>query len=278
MAMRHHFLLLLTVFSIHSLQADIVPEAAIPFELKQHLIVIRASIGNVHDIELALDTGASTTVLSPKLAKRLQLKDERKREVLILGKKMKIKEFELPRLCLGDICHEHTVARVSSLHAVPVDGLLGLDVLKKTSFTIDFVSQQIRFGTVIHSGSSQKFVPQLPFLMTRVRIGEKTLCLLLDSGCGDLILFQRRVGDSLIMDRTGQKIPLEGSGAKAKAEMVYLEGVSLGDCRWKSLRAFLLNDRKTDQYGTLDGILGLGSLDIRQIAFDFDHNQISWQQ
>lgn len=68
---------------------------AIPFRLHGgHLIIVQGSIGPLTELNLVIDTGSSSTVISEQVAKRLKLKGHT-RKVLALGKRVPIQEVVL---------------------------------------------------------------------------------------------------------------------------------------------------------------------------------------
>ena len=112
--------------------------------------------------------------------------------------------------------------------------------------------------------------------VVEVRIGDQNLRLLVDTGAKDLILYQRRLHGPI----PGKKMPVTKTlyhlGAIEDLRMVRLAGVQLGASHWEKLDGFLL-DAPIDCCETLDGILGLASLHLRRIHFDFKLNQVSWE-
>ena len=77
-----------------------VPSVEVPFEWKGGHIVVQGSIGGLENLNLVIDTGASSTTISKRVAKKLGLKGKKK-QVLAYGKKVKGEEVTLPSVEIG---------------------------------------------------------------------------------------------------------------------------------------------------------------------------------
>jgi predicted aspartyl protease len=253
----------------------------IPFRLhREHFIVVAGSIGGLEDLNLVIDTGATRTVVSKKVAKKLGLKGET-RQVIAVGRKTKIREVVLPDLGLGTIRFPEIkaqVGRLSFVHGLRVDALIGLDLLKMTNLGINYVTNTLTFGAVQHSESSMGFYNRLPFVMIRLEVNGQVLSLMLDSGAGnDLILFRDRVQGRLSWHRTDESRTIQHLGGKTELRGVELSDIRMGASSWATLEAMLLEE-KTAGYGTLDGILGTGALELASIQLDFQNSLLSWSK
>ena len=102
------------------------------------------------DALFLLDTGSSITILTPLFAKRLELaipKDGRQLELIgIGGHKVRVPLVTVERLAVGAASVDNMGVVVYD--AVPdartVDGILGLDFLKRFRFTVDTPGKQLR--------------------------------------------------------------------------------------------------------------------------------------
>jgi len=253
----------------------------IPFRLhREHFIVVVGSIGGLEDMNLVIDTGATRTVISKKVAKRLGLKGET-RQVIAMGRKTKVREIVLPSVVLGTAQFEEVTAqvgRLSFVHGLRVDALIGLNLLKKTNLGIDYTTNTLTLGTVSHSRSSMAFYSGLPFVMVRLEVDGQPLSLMFDSGAGnDLILFRERVKDRLSWTRTDENRTIQHLGGKTELKGVELSDVRMGESSWSKVEALMLEE-KTAGYGTLDGILGTGALEFASIQVDFQNGLLSWDK
>ena len=106
------------------------------------------------DALFLLDTGSSLTVLSPLYAKRLGLtipSDAPQRQLTgIGGHKISVPLVTVSRLAVGSAAVQNfTVGVFDALpEATTVDGILGLDYLRRYRFTIDLAGKRLRLEPV----------------------------------------------------------------------------------------------------------------------------------
>ena len=106
------------------------------------------------DALFLLDTGSSLTVLAPLYAKRLGLAippDAPQRELTgIGGHKISVPLVTVSRLAVGTATVQNfTVGVYDALpEATTVDGILGLDFLRRYRFTVDLAGKRLRLEPV----------------------------------------------------------------------------------------------------------------------------------
>ncbi len=134
---------------------------AIPFTLREgYLIVVEARIGAHRHLKLVLDTGATHSVLRPDLAK-VQMVSRRTVRIVNLDHVLTQELAEISDFALGPIRIPLLPVMLNDMgylrESVPdVDGLIGLDVLRGRSFSIDFSRRKIIFGSAPRLRSSAK--------------------------------------------------------------------------------------------------------------------------
>lgn len=253
----------------------------IPFYLhRDHFIVVRGSIGDLQNLNFVIDTGATNTMVSKKVAKKLGLKGEKK-TVVAVGQKVKVEEVVLPDLQMGMAQFESVPARIgrlSFIHGLKVDALIGLTLLKRSNIAIDYTNMTLTLGTLTQCDAFIDFYGGLPFVLVRMEVQGQPLALMLDSGAGsDLVLFKDRVKNRFSWTKTKEKRSIQHLGGKTKLNKVMLSDVEMGDSQWEELAAYVA-DGRVKGYGTLDGILGSGALGLDRLQLDFDNNRMSWEQ
>lgn len=281
-SLRQYFLVALTVplLSVMCFAVE-EPTTEIPFKLSQnYLIVAQGSIGGLEKLNFMIDSGAIPSMIDQRIAKKLGLATD-ERQLVAFGKKVQVKNAVLPDLRLGPILAQFlpvAVGDLSFLVGTRIDAIIGLDVLKFSSFQIDYESQRISFGPIKPSEAVTGFRGVWPFLIIQMEVQDRPVHLLVDTGSRDLILFQSRLQDRLPkMITRGEKIIYHSSG-ESHLKKVLLPSSSLGQTKWKLLTAYLL-DTPTDGYPSdIDGVLGVLSLGVKRIRFDFEHNALSWDR
>ena len=96
------------------------------------------------DAFLLLDTGASTTLISPELAARLNIEQTETTRVGVAGAKvLKAKRTALTEVTVGP--HTKNNVDIVILRHVGGDGLLGMNFLRGLKYDIDFEAQVINW-------------------------------------------------------------------------------------------------------------------------------------
>jgi Aspartyl protease len=251
------------------------------FELyQQHLIVTKGSIGRLHDLSLLIDTGTIPSMVDGRIARKLHL--ELEPSVLIaFGERVSIQSAALDGFRIGSLQSGPVPAAVGDLSyvgGVRLDAIVGLDVLARTSFSIDYRTRALRFSP---GGREESVAPvelAWPFLTVRMTIAGQQLRLLVDTGSSDLVLFKSRIPGALAgAPWRGDKTVRYASGI-ARLQRLDLRQVGLGTRVWDSLPAWSL-DRVPDGYPpSIDGVLGVLALGCQRVHFDFERKELGWSR
>ena len=248
---------------------------------QEYLILVKGSIGPFQNLTFLIDTGATTTVLSSHLASKLKLKRSAGRAAAY-GKAVSIETAIVRRLSLGSVLFHAVPVVIPRAFSMPsdlqlVDAIVGLNVLKRSDFSIDYESKTIRFGPVDHFASTVPFSSD-HYLLVRISVGSKTLNLAVDSGAKDLILYERRVKKLESAIPTGERKTFQHFGGSNRLNGVTLPRVQLGDVSWVEVAGFLLRGEQWDAYPKgVDGVIGLAALKLRRLHFDFQNGVLSWE-
>lgn len=253
----------------------------VPFQLHdEHLIVIKGRIGTLDHLNLIIDTGASWTILDSEVAQRAGLRRGETEMVNSYGGEVKVRKAVVPQLMLGGLTFQEVSVQVAELsfrgmaRRIRIDGLIGLNMLRRTSLSIDFEKKIITFGEVSHTDSRFPFYGKLPIIPAPVYIDGKRLTLLLDTGAKHMILYQSKAEGSISMKQTGESQQIYHLGKKATLKQVLLKEAAMGPSRWNEFPAYLLDVRCSES--SPDGVLGVASLRLKELNLDFKDNLVSW--
>jgi predicted aspartyl protease len=253
----------------------------VPFELYGHLIVVKGSVGELEDLNLVIDTGATMTVVNRDIARKLGLKGP-SRTVTAYGKKLRVEQLTLPSLKLGDLEFEDLPAQAAPLSFsamdrwLRIDGLIGLDLMRRTSLSVDYETRTVTFGSVDHAGPGVPFYEKLPIVPVPLTVDGRRFNMLLDTGAQHIILFQRRLRGRSSPRANGQRATIVCLGRRQTLDRISLGNVSLGETPWDELSAYLL-DVPVGQCDP-DGILGVASLGLKRLSLDFENHRVSWER
>jgi hypothetical protein len=122
----------------------------VPIQIINNLILVPATLNRTHYAILMVDTGATRSLLTPAVAKRVGIsppEDAPRQSVhLIGGQKIDIPFVNLSSLQVGDAVGENLAVGIHTIHpgASIVDGILGSDFLGRFKMTLDRSAGQLR--------------------------------------------------------------------------------------------------------------------------------------
>src|SRR5262249_26757048 len=169
-------------------------------------------VGDLTDLTAIIDTGASETVLDIALARKLRLALEPDSATFI-SHQAKVWAVTIPALELGPIRADHLPGIAADLSSLTAElgfrpqVVIGMDVLHRSSFMIDYQSHRLVFLLETQFQVPQGAVPQLAhsaplisdnslsgagrrFAVIEASIAGQTVRLQVDSGFEGLLLYK----------------------------------------------------------------------------------------
>ena len=246
-----------------------------------YLVIVEGSIGNVPNLSFLVDTGAYPSVVDQKIAIRLGLAAQPGR-VNLSNKSVQTRVVVLPSLLLGPIEATSLPVLTQDLSFFQkafghkVDAIVGLDVLRKSSFSINYKKKEMLFGPVETLTFSAPFDTAVPVVTIRMGFPTQELRLVIDTGGPDLMLLQSRMPHSIGLKELGTET-VSDVGGSFQRRKVRIAEVNVGKETIGAQIAFIAEDRKDDG-DNFDGVLGMRGPQFWKIAFDFEHLRFSWER
>jgi predicted aspartyl protease len=259
--------------------AEIIAE--VPFELYQrHLVVTKGSIGRLKGLNLLIDTGTIPSTVDTRIARELHLKAEAS-TLVAFGQQVRTQSAVIDGLGIGSLHWGRVPAAVSDLsylERVRIDAIVGLDVLARTSFSINYRTRVLRFARTDREDSVAPLELVWPFLTVKMTIAGQQVRLLVDTGSSDLVLFKTRMPAALAdAPWRGDKTVQYASGA-VRLRRLELRQAGLGSHTWDKLTAWAI-DREPQGYPPgIDGVLGVLALGCQRVLFDFEKGELGWSR
>jgi predicted aspartyl protease len=253
----------------------------IPFELyNDNLIIVKATIGPIKNVNMILDTGTSPTAITKEIADRLKLRGETE-SLETLNGAIQTQSLVLPRIQIGPLQARSLRVVVQDLSfmeqglGISLGGIVGLDILSTNSFTIDYPKRKIAFGPIVPSEKTVHFETRVPFLTVKAEINGQKVRLLVDSGTGGLLVYRNRLQTTKEQLRLDPNTSITSTGGMTHLRWLRA-AVSIGGDNLGA-RNVAIADGGADRPNDFDGLLGFAKMGFRKVSFDFENGLFGWE-
>jgi predicted aspartyl protease len=153
--------------------------------------------GEIAHRNFIIDTGTSPSILDIGVARQLGLPLS-KAKLSAIGGLSETFAATVPEIRLGPLQAMSVPILVSDLSRVehdlqvPIAGILGMDILGKCSFRLDYGNQLIEFGDVNPAGIPVNLSTPADLPIAEIKVDGKILHLLVDTGSDRLVFFGAR--------------------------------------------------------------------------------------
>jgi predicted aspartyl protease len=248
------------------------------FDLRNgFLIVVDGRIGPLGHLKFILDTGASHTLVSRKIADQLAVSREAG-SVINFQRKLPVEWARFPEVQVGPIVATDARMMVADLNqysefAKDVDAIAGLDLLSRCQrVQVDYEAKLVAFQA--RNGVSQAPLFQAEGIIVTLMLQDQPVHLLVDTGFQEIALFEERLRPRMHGVDVQQLAPVQIGSLVGEA--VRLPGLQLGSVGPNP--PVLLVRGKTEAVPVgLDGYLGPRALGAKKIELDFGSMMLRWQ-
>jgi hypothetical protein len=246
-----------------------------------YLVIVKGLVGQTLEANFLVDTGAYPSVIDLGVAASLRLA-KRPAHVNLTRQTIETHTAVLPSLVVGPI-HVSSLAVLtqdlsflSKAIGYKVGGIVGLDVLRNLSFTIDYQTREMEFGAIRDLTSCAPFETDTPLVSIRMASNSQPFRVVIDTGGPDLMFFASRVADAAKFKKLDRE-QVRDPGENFERRKVLVPDMYLGDESFGSQIAFVVDDR-VDGGDHFDAVLGVRGAHFRKIAFDFEHRKFCWDR
>ena len=253
-------------------------ETKLDFDLyHDYLIVVRGSAGPLKGLNFLFDTGASPSVLAPRIAKKLHLATE-PTPIAVVGGMIEGRSAIVASMQIGPIARENVPVSVQDLSSIQVglpirlDGIVGLDVLGQSTFVIDYMSRQISFGHLPLMTDSIPFHFKGGFPLIDAVVNRSPVHLLVDTGASSMVLFEASPElASTAGSRNATSSKTFGEFDRRRVRSIDLK---LGAMEFGNESAFVIHNERNAGHD-FDGLMSPAALGVRGVAVDLAQGRLA---
>jgi predicted aspartyl protease len=273
--------LLITLFALTQpgFAKNDTKDRTLRFDLyRGYLVVARGSVGPAKGLNFLVDTGTSPVVLDRKVAQRLHL-EQTPGSLAVLDGSVPASTAVATSVRLGPLQIDRVPVVIEDLDffqkaiALPIDGVVGLDVLGQSAFEIDYQAREIRFGIFPKLAYSLNFESRRGLPIVEAELDHVPLRLLVDTGASSLFLFGRSTPRTV----SPKKVNLEKQIGEADSKQVVLHGLQLGEMKFGPEVGYMVRGR-SDGIFDFDGLISPAMLGITRLAIDGEHGRMGFSR
>jgi predicted aspartyl protease len=239
---------------------------------RNFLVVAEGQIGGISEPQIfILDTGSAPSIVNERVAEELGLAMHLAGTVAV-GQSVPLHAATIPDLELGPIRVASLPVLVKDLsrlehdYGIPIAGIIGFDVLSKSSFRLGYQASEIEFGAVSRDGIPVPYDAHSGTAVAEARIDGKPVRMLVDTGSDSLVILGGNFSDAgwprlRNASQTGRSI----ADQNLELKMVSAPDIVIGGRRFSKDRAYVV-PRGADP--AFDALLGVRTLGFRALSFD----------
>jgi hypothetical protein len=227
--------------------------------------------GRLQHQNFVLDTGTAPSIIDTKSLRELGLATTAS-TMVAMGKVIPTGIAILPELDLGPLKAVSLRVQVQDLSrlerdlGISVAGIIGLDVLSKSSFRLDYEKKQMEFGQVSDEGIPVSFDARTGTAVALANIEGIPARLLVDTGSDRVAVLGRNLPDTKRLAlRTTRQRGSSVADQGMEVQVFFAPDIAFGGKHFILEKAYFIPDAS---YPAFDGILGVRALGFRAIAYD----------
>jgi hypothetical protein len=246
-----------------------------------YLLVVHASIGDRHNLNFLLDTGATMSAIDRALAERLNLAS-RSSQMVNFDKKLQIQWCILSDLMFGPERATNVKVVIQDLRylraaGATVDGVIGWDLLRRNSFRLDFANKRVVFEPISPAAAERHSVPfreSWLCLTVPIDLDGRKLWMVADTGMRGAMFYEPQLAATSYEWRASISGRSVGGNFDSQIAMVPRLRIGAQDL---DRHVYLVRPPNSTLVNGIAGYLGISSLNAKQVTFDLDRRVLSWQ-
>jgi hypothetical protein len=247
-----------------------------------YLVVAPASVNGLTNLRFLLDTGAMNSVVDRTLAEKLGLHGVAA-SAISFDKDLACEWAKVQEITFGPerISNKHVLIedlRYLRSGGAQVDGVIGLDILRRQSFVLDYARRRVTFGKPASPG--MRSVPirvDGRSISVEVYVDRRPVRMIADTGVRNAVFYRNALRDSFTVYRVERRSRGLSVGGVVEDEVAIVTALAIGG-HPLDRKVLVVSAPETERLTGVSGYLGLASLNAKEVAFDFDTNQLLWSK
>jgi predicted aspartyl protease len=247
-----------------------------------YLIVAKVDVAGLKGLRFLVDTGASNTAIDCNVARRLGVV-RHPAKLINFDKTLAPDRAELPEISFGAGHISNVSVLIEDLGnlrpaGARLDGILGLDQLRRTNFVVDYAKKRMVFGAAEHDG--MRSVPMrldAQTLTVQAELDGQPVRMIADSGAPGAVFYEDSLKNALANYRIEERITSLSLGGPLEIHRAFVPRFRFGG-QDLDREVVVLSTPGSKIPGDISGFLGLASLSAREVEFDFDTHTLSWKR
>jgi hypothetical protein len=233
-------------------------------------------------LNFLVDTGASPTVLDRRLAQKLGL-DELPASIAVVNGSVPAGRAIVPSLEFGPLRRDNFPIVVEDLSffqkalPVPIDAVIGLDVLGQSTFEIDYAWGQIRFGALAPLANSLPLRIQAGLPIIDAELNHVAVHLLMDTAASSLILFEPKTPGPVLPTKVSAPRGSPDTIGEFERKQVWLRSLRLGEAEFGRESALVVRS-PGDEERSFDGLMSPAALGMTKVAIDVERGVLAFSR
>lgn len=247
-----------------------------------YMAVAQGSANGMTNLRFLLDTGASDTAIDRRVAEKLAV-NGKPANVTSFEKTTASEWTELREITFGPERASNVRVVIEDLSyfgriGLHIDGVIGLDQLRRQSFVVNYAKKYVAFGPVATAGMHA--TPMLAngrLVKVETGLDGRPVWMVADTGAPVTVLYEDILSQLTVnyrLDRRMDWLSLSGhlESRVAIVPRFQVGGQDLGR------EVILVSVPRAKRLSGVVGYLGVAALGAKVVAFDFDRNQLLWKK
>jgi hypothetical protein len=239
--------------------------------IRGFLVVVEGRFGSVLQHQnFLLDTGTSPSIINKDLAAPLDL-TKSSAVLASVGRDSKVQSAVLPEIDIGPIRAVALPVLLSDLSqlesdlGIPIAGIVGLDVLSKASFSLDYTRKSLEFGRFTPGGVTVALPAGSSIALAEISWGGASKRMVVDTGSEQLVLLGNEPPLAAALHSNGGTATAASVANRLTVQQLPPADIVLAGKKFSAPKAYWVPGSDASDS---DGLLGIRALGFRRLSFD----------